>query len=149
MKNLLIRLTLGLHEQDITDKEMVYVQKWLAQGYLVKEDNLYRLPSKYRAGTIMMTQGASGYLQVVGANVRDLYIDEHSLHGAKHGDLVITQRLMGKRGAPSAKVVEVIGKAESYSVAILQTKEQQKGFVDIRNSHPAGIELTPDALAQY
>lgn len=149
MKNLLIRLTLGLHEQDITDEEMIYVQRWLEQGYLVKEEKLYRLPSKYRAGTIMMTQGASGYLQVVGANVRDLYIDEYSLHGAKHGDLVIAQRLMGKRGAPSAKVVEVIGKAESYSVAILQTKEQQKGFVDIRNSHPAGIELTPDELAKY
>ena len=149
MKNLLIRLTLGLYEQDISDKEMKQVQTWLAQGYLVKEEKLYRLPSKYRAGTIMMTKGASGYLQVVGANVRDLYIDEHSLNNAKHGDLVIAQRLMGKRGTPSAKVVEVIGKAESYSVAILTTKDGKKSFVDIRNSHPAGIELTEEALLKY
>ncbi len=149
MKNLLIRLTLGLYEQDISDEEMKQVQTWLTQGYLVKEEKRYRLPSKYRAGTIMMTQGASGYLQVVGANVRDLYIDEHSLNGAKHGDLVIAQRLMGKRGTPSAKVVEVIGKAESYSVAILTTKEGKKSFVDIRNSHPAGIELTEEALLSY
>ena len=149
MKNLLIRLTLGLYEQDISDEEMKQVQTWLAQGYLVKEEKLYRLPSKYRAGTIMMTKGASGYLQVVGANVRDLYIDEHSLNNAKHGDLVIAQRLMGKRGTPSAKVVEVIGKAESYSVAILTTKDGKKSFVDIRNSHPAGIELTEEALLKY
>jgi len=149
VKNLLIRLTLGLYEQDISDEEMKQVQTWLTQGYLVKEEKLYRLPSKYRAGTIMMTQGTSGYLQVVGANVRDLYIDEHSLNKAKHGDLVIAQRLMGKRGTPSAKVVEVIGKAESYSVAILTVKEGQKAFVDIRNSHPAGVELDEETLLKY
>lgn len=149
MKNLLIRLTLGLYAQDITPEEMEHVQQWMAQGYLLKEDKLYRLPSKYRAGTIMMTQATSAYLQVVGANVRDLFIDEHSLNGAKHGDLVIAQRLLGKRGGPSAKVVEVIGKAESYSVAILQTKEQQKGFVDIRTGHPAGIELSTESLEVY
>ncbi len=149
MKNLLIRLTLGLYEQDINDEEMVHVQKWLAQGYLVKEENIYRLPSKYRAGTIMMTKDAAGYLQVVGANVRDLYIDEHSLGGAKHGDLVIAQRLLGKRGGPSAKVIEVIGKAESYSVAILAVKDGQKSMVDIRNNYPAGLELTPDDFAKY
>ncbi len=128
---------------------MEHVQQWMAQGYLLKEDKLYRLPSKYRAGTIMMTQATSAYLQVVGANVRDLFIDEHSLNGAKHGDLVIAQRLLGKRGGPSAKVVEVIGKAESYSVAILQSKEQQKGFVDIRTGHPAGIELSTESLEVY
>ncbi len=149
MKNLLIRLTLGLYAQDITPEEMEHVQQWMAQGYLLKEDKLYRLPSKYRAGTIMMTQATSAYLQVVGANVRDLFIDEHSLNGAKHGDLVIAQRLLGKRGGPSAKVVEVIGKAESYSVAILQSKEQQKGFVDIRTGHPAGIELSTESLEVY
>lgn len=149
MKNLLIRLTLGLYEQDISAEEMEQVKKWQTLGYLTYEDKRYRLPSKYRAGTIMMSQSTSGYLQVVGANVRDLYIDEHNLHGAKHGDLVIAQRLLGKRGAPSAKVLEVIGKAESYSVAILQLKEGERGFVDIRNGYPAGIELTPDALLKY
>ncbi|MDA3945671.1 MAG: ribonuclease R [Helicobacteraceae bacterium] len=149
MKNLLIRLTVGLYEQDITADEMEHVQKWLAQGYLVKEENLYRLPSKYRAGTIMMTQGTAGFLQVVGANVRDLYIDEHSLLDAKHGDLVIAQRLLGKRGGPSAKVVEVIGKAESYSVAILALKDGHKAMLDVRNNYPAGVELTAEDLAKY
>ena len=149
MKNLLIRLTLGLHEQDISDEEKIHVQKWLDLGYLVKEDARYRLPSKYRAGTIMMTQGSGGYLQVVGANVRDLFIDENAMNGAQHGDLVIAQRLLARRGPPSAKVVEVIGKAESYSVAIVVIKESQKALVDIRNSHPAGVELTSEALLSY
>ena len=149
MKNLLIRLTVGLYEQDITEEEMEHVQKWLAQGYLVKEEKLYRLPSKYRAGSIMMAQQGSGYLRVVGANVRDLYIDEHDLGGAKDGDIVIAQRLMGKRGAPSAKVVEVLGRAETYSVAILTVNKGQKGLVDIRTGYPAGVPLSADELAKY
>ena len=149
VKNLLIRLTIGLYEQDITKDEMAQVTEWLSLGYLVHEEKQYRLPSKYRAGTLMMTQTGGAYLQVVGANVRDLFIDESALNGAKHGDLVIAQRLLGKRGAPTAKVVEVIGKAESYSVAILNVKEGLKSFVDIRNSHPAGLELSQEYLASY
>jgi ribonuclease R len=149
VKNLLIRLTVGLYEQDISKDEMDFVQKWLAQGYLVKEDNIFRLPSKYRAGTIMMTQQGSAYLRVVGANVRDLYIDEHSLHDAKDGDLVIAQRLLGQRGSHSAKVVEVLGRAESYSVAMIASKEGQKGLVDIRTGYPAGVAVSASDLAKY
>ncbi len=140
---------MGLYEQDISKDEMEYVQKWLAQGYLVKEEKLYRLPSKYRAGTIMMTQQGSAYLRVVGANVRDLYIDEHSLHDAKDGDLVIAQRLLGQRGSPSAKVIEVLGRVESYSVAMIATKGGQKGLVDIRTGYPAGVTVSAADLAKY
>jgi ribonuclease R len=139
----------GLYEQDIGKDEMDFVQKWLAQGYLVKEDNIFRLPSKYRAGTIMMTQQGSAYLRVVGANVRDLYIDEHSLHDAKDGDLVIAQRLLGQRGSPSAKVVELLGRAESYSVAMITSKEGHKGLVDIRTGYPAGVAVSAADLARF
>jgi len=149
VKNLLIRLTVGLYEQDITEDEMAYVQKWLAQGYLVKEDNIYRLPSKYRAGTIMATQQGAAFLRIVGANVRDLYISEHDLHNAKDGDLVIAQRLLGQRGGPSGKVIEVLGRAESYSVAVLSVKEGYKGLVDIWTGYPVGVPLTPAELDKY
>ncbi|MCJ7765055.1 MAG: RNB domain-containing ribonuclease, partial [Thiovulaceae bacterium] len=149
MKNLLIRLTVGLYEQDISKDEMESVQKWLAQGYLVKEANRYRLPSKYRAGTIMMMQQGSAYLRVVGANVRDLYIDEHSLHDAKDGDLVIAQRLLGHRGGPSAKVVEVLGRAETYSVAMITANEGQKALVDIRTGYPAGVAVSAADIVKY
>ncbi|MGB5965199.1 MAG: ribonuclease R family protein [Sulfurimonadaceae bacterium] len=149
MKNLLIRLTVGLYEQDIDNDEMEHVQKWLAKGYLVKEDKLYRLPSKYRAGSIMMMKQGSAFLRVVGANVRDLYIDEHDLYDAKDGDIVIAQRLMGKRGGPSAKVIEVLGRAETYSVAMLTVKEGHKSLVDIRTGYPAGVPLSADELAKY
>jgi ribonuclease R len=149
MKSLLVRLTLGLYDQDVTDEERPYVNEWLQEGLLVHEEQRYRLPSKYRAGTIGTVQNDTAYLQVVGANVRDLFIDSEHLLDAKEGDLVIAQRLMGKRGAPSAKIVKIVGRAESYSVAYVTIKEGHKSLVDIRTEYPAGVPMSPSELAQY
>ena len=150
MKSLLVRLTLGLYDQDITDDERASVDDWMQKELLVHENGRYRLPSKYRAGTIAMSQGSSGaYLQVLGANVRDLFIDEHDLGDAKEGDLAIVQRRLGRRGAPTAKVVEVVGRAETYSVAYLRIKDTQRLILDIRNDHPAGVVVTPEEMVRF
>jgi ribonuclease R len=150
MKSLLLRLTLGLYEQDIAKDEKALVDQWLGQGLLVKEENVYRLPSQYRAGTIAMNQAGKGaYLQVLGANVRDLFIDEHDLGDAKEGDLAIVKRLLGRRGKPSAKIVAVVGRAESYSVAYIKVQNGTRSILDIRNDYPAGVQLGADELASY
>jgi len=149
LKSLLIRLTLGLHGQDITDKEQSLVQEWLDEGILLHEGDIYRLPSKYRAGTVSTVQNGTAYLQVLGANVRDLFIDAPYLGDAKEGDLVIAQRLLGRRGAPSAKIIKTVGRAESYSVAIVRVKDGHKGLVDIRNGYPAGVPMSSEELSRY
>lgn len=149
MKSLLIRLTLGLHEQDITDKEQPLVRKWLDEGILLHEGNIYRLPSKYRAGTISTVQNGTAYLQVLGVSVRDLFIDAPYLGDAKEGDLVIAQRLLGRRGAPSAKIIKTVGRAESYSVAVIRIKDGHKSLLDIRNGYPAGVPMSSEELSRY
>lgn len=149
MRSLLIRLTLGLHEQDVAEKERVFIREWLDEGLLLHEDGIYRLPSKFRAGTISTVQNGTAYLQVLGVAVRDLFIDADHLGEAKEGDLVIVQRLLGRRGAPSAKIIKHVGRAESYSVAYLQVKDTHKSLVDIRNGYPAGVPMSHQELAQY
>jgi ribonuclease R len=149
VKTLLVRLTAGLYDQDITADERPIVEKWQQQGYLVREENRYRLPSKFRAGSVTITQEGNAYLQVLGAYVRDLFIQAADLNGAKEGDLVIVQRLLGRRGAPSAKVVEVVGRAETFSVAYVVTKEEAKSIVDIRTGYPAGVAMSPRKLDSY
>ena len=150
MKSLLVRLTVGLYEQDVAENEKAVVEQWLREGLLVKEDGIYRLPSKYRAGTIAMNQAGSGaYLQVLGAYVHDLFIDEKDLGDAKEGDMAIVQRLLGRRGKPSAKVVAVVGRAETYSVAYIKIQNGVRTVLDIRNDYPAGVEIAADALASY
>ncbi len=150
MKSLLVRLTQGLYEQDITDGERPLVEEWHSRGVLEHEDGVYRLPSQYRAGVVSMPQSGSGaWLQVLGANVRDLFVDEHDLGGAQDGDLVIVRRRLGRRGTPSAKVVLVVGRAESYGVAYVTVRNGVKSVLDIRNDHPAGVMLDPAELARY
>ena len=150
MKSLLVKLTLGLYEQDIADDERPQIDAWLAQGLLVKEGDIYRLPSKYRAGTVALNQNGEGaYLQVLGANVRDLFIPDEDLSGAKEGDLAIVQRRLGRRGVPSAKVIEIVGRAESYSVAYIRVKNGVKSILDIRNDHPAGVTAAPEQLQRF
>jgi len=119
LKSLLIRLTHGLSEQDISPKELSYVNLWLTKKYLTKKDNVYKFNSKYRAGTLGIVQKATAYLNVIGENVRDLFIGEGDLGEAKEGDLIIAQRLLGKRGTPSAKIAEIVGRELTYSIRLL------------------------------
>lgn len=149
MKSLLIRLTLGLYDQDIKPDERPHVDEWLAKNYLIKEGNLYRFHSKYRAGEITLAQNGTAYLNSIGLNVKDLFIDEGDLGNAQNGDLVIAKRLLAKRGTPSAKVIEVVGRAQTYSVAFIAHKNSHKSLLDIKTLHPAGVVMTPDELASY
>jgi ribonuclease R len=149
VKSLLIRLTLGLHDQDITPDERLHVNEWLKKGYLLQEGKLYRFHSKYRAGEITLAQNQTAYLNNIGLNIKDLFIDAGDLDEAKNGDLVIAKRLLAKRGTPSAKVVEVVGHAQTYSVAFVAIKENHKSLLDIKTLHPAGVVMDLAELNSY
>ncbi len=149
MKSLLIRLTLGLSEQDIKDDEKSFVENFLAKKYLTYKNNIYKFNSKYRAGTLGLVQNGTAYLNVIGELMRDLFIGEGDLHNAKEGDLVIAQRILGKRGTPSAKIVEVVGRAISYSIGYIIKKDSLNSLVDLKTEFPVGVELTREELDKY
>jgi len=149
MKSLLIRLTHGLSEQDITAEELKYVNDFLAKEYITKKDNVYKFNSKYRAGTLGLVQNGTAYLNVIGEYVRDLFIDDVETSKATEGDLIIAQRLLGKRGTPSAKIVEVVGRAQTYSVAYIVSKGGRKFLIDLKTEFPAGVEISEDELNLY
>jgi len=149
MRSLLLRLSLGLHKQDILESEQPFIQEWLQKKIILQEADKFRFHSKYRAGTISTIQNSSAYLQAIGLYTRDLLIESENLNEAKEGDLVIVMRLMGRRGTPQAKVVEIVGRAISYSVAYITLKEGKKSIVDIKTEYPAGVPLKPQELELY
>ncbi len=149
MKSLLIKLTLGLSEQDIGTEEKVHIDNFLAKKYLTHKNNIYKFNSKYRAGTLGLIQNSTAYLNIIGELTRDLFIGEGDLGDAKEGDLVIAQRLLGKRGKPSAKIVEVVGRAISYSIGYIILKDGTKSLVDIKTDYPTGVEITPEELNSH
>ncbi len=141
MKSLLIRLTHGLYDQDIANDEREFVDQWYSMKLLTHEEGKYQFASQYRAGTISLALERGAYLQTIGESIRDHFIDSANLMGAKNGDLVIAQRLLGKRGGPQAKVVVIAGRSETFSVAVVSSRNGALGLYDIRTSHPAGFAI--------
>lgn len=149
MKNLLIKLTHGLSTQDVLREDQKKIDDFLEKGYISLKDDYYRFNSKYRAGSLSLMQQDSAYLNVIGENIRDLFIEDIESYKVSQGDLVIAQRLLGKKGVPSAKIVEIVGRIQSYSVAYIISKNQKNSLVDIKNDHPIGIELPQQELDNY
>lgn len=142
MKSLLIRLTHGLFTQDIASEEQESIQQWYGMKILTLEEGKYQFASQYRAGILSSVQPTGAYLQTIGESVRDHFIDISYLNGARAGDMVIAQRLLGRRGGPSAKVIVVVGRSETFSIGILVSKNDQLIMQDIRTSQTIPISLS-------
>ncbi|WP_428738178.1 RNB domain-containing ribonuclease [Sulfurimonas sp.] len=147
MKSLLIKLTHGLSEQDISEHEQQTIQPWYAAGYLTRKNNVYQFHSKYRAGTLGLVQQSSAYLHVIGENVKDLFIEDIGV--ATEGDLIIAKRLLGKRGTPAAVIAEVVGREQTYSIGYIIEKYDHRSLVDIKTDHPIGAEFSVDELNSH
>ncbi|MCF6310523.1 MAG: ribonuclease R [Sulfurimonas sp.] len=138
-----------MSEQDISADELPHVNDFLVKKYITKKDNIYKFNSKYRAGTLGLVQKGTAYLNVIGENIKDLFIGEGDLDKANEGDLIIAQRLLGKRGTPSAKIAEIVGRAETYSVAYILSKDGRKSLVDLKTEYPTGVEISEKDLNTY
>ncbi len=147
MKSLLIKLTHGLSEQDITEHESTLLQEWLTKTYLTYKNGIYKFHSKYRAGTLGLVQNNTAYLHVIGENVKDLFIEDIGV--ATEGDLLIAKRLLGKRGTPAAVIAEVVGREQSYSIAYIIEKYEHRSLVDLKTEHPIGAEFSVEELNSY
>lgn len=141
MKSLLIRLTHGLFQQDIAPDEQELINQWHSLKILSFDEGKFQFTSQYRAGIVSNVQASGAYLQTIGESVRDHFIDVSYLNGAKAGDLVIAQRLLGKRGGPSAKVIIVVGRSETFSVGLLTHKSGHLEMHDIRTSQNIPLSL--------
>jgi ribonuclease R len=141
MKSLLIRLTHGLFKQDVTPDEQELINQWHSMKILEFNEGKYQFLSQYRAGIVSNVQASGAYLQTIGESIRDHFIDVSYLNGAKAGDLVIAQRLLGKRGGPSAKVIVIVGRSETFSIGIISFKSGQLVLQDIRTSQAIGFSL--------
>lgn len=149
MKSLLIRLSIGLYKIDILPQEQALINEWLLKKYIIEKNNFLKFHSKYRAGKISLVDENGAYLQSIGLNVRDMKIPKEDLLNALSGDLVITKRILGKRGIPSAKVVEIVGRASAQSVAFVSIKDGHKVLLDIKTLYPANIIMDIDKLNNY
>ncbi len=148
MKHLLTKLSLGLHQEDLAKEFTPFVEDLLRKGYIKLQQDTYKLNSKYRFGSITLDNDKTGaYLHAYGEAIRDIFIAKEDLKEAENGDIVVLQRYIAKKGPPSGKVIEILGREESYGVGVVIEKEGKKSLVDIRTLHPVGIPLTEEEIA--
>ena len=111
MKHLLTKLSLGLHKEDLSKQFIPFVEDLLHKGYIKLLGDTYRLNSKYRFGSITLTNEKKGaYLHAYGEAIKDIFIAKEDMQEAKSGDIVVVQRYIAKKGPPSGKVVEILGR---------------------------------------
>lgn len=146
-KALLTRLSVGLYAQDVMPGEWIYINEWLEKKYIIRQGNIYRFHSKYRAGEIFRVVQDKGYLRSIVKSVKDIAIDKADMHGAKEGDLVIVKRILSNRAG--AKVVEVLGCAKIYSVGYVALREGVKAVLDIKTQNQVTVSLSQEELQNY
>ncbi len=138
MKSLLVRLSNSLASIDIKEDEKSFVDELVEKNYVNKNGDIYKLNSLYKFGTISLAQNKNAYLSIIGEDARDLFIED--VGEAKDGDIVIAQRILTKRAQPSAFIVKIIGKAQTYRIAYVQVQNNQKLLLDMKTSHPIDFD---------
>ena len=98
------------------------------------------LPKNYVTGTIDMKQGGKAYVIPHEEGREDIQISPNNTHHALHGDtvkvLMFPQRKMHK---PEGQVVEIIKRAKSRFVGVLQ-KQERFAFM-VRDSRTMNVDI--------
>ncbi|MCF6201107.1 MAG: ribonuclease R [Hydrogenimonas sp.] len=149
MRAFLTRISKGSLKSDI-EKEFLPLLEELLREHIVKEvGETVKLDGKYRAGTVNLLPSGTAFLEMIGAEGRDLLIEPKNLYGAKNGDYVIARRLFGKSGRPSAKVVKVVQPAFVYSVGYIKRTESGLMPFHIKTDLPMELKSSIADLSEH
>jgi ribonuclease R len=118
LKEFAYKLIKGIARKDIPRDKRDIVNDLIALK-IVSDGKIIKLKSKYRIGKLDITKKGIGFLEVWGVKEKDLLIESWDINGAGKGDIVIAQKLFNKKSRPKAKVVYILEKAFSVTIAYL------------------------------
>ncbi|NPA58887.1 MAG: RNB domain-containing ribonuclease, partial [Epsilonproteobacteria bacterium] len=149
MKNFLNKLISGIKLSDIPEEFTDIYNKLNQQKALKIKMGEVKLDSKFRIGTLDVSQKGTGYLDSFDeSRSRDLMIEDFNFNGAYKGDIVLAKRLFSKRGA-KAKVVLILKRAFAVSIAYT---EKVDGVILVKNVKTAlavNVAASQKALKEY
>ena len=147
IKELLLKITRGIDKKDIITSDQELIDSLVRAGSVKQKDNIYKLDSKYRFGTIDVSRSGTGYLSdFEEKESKDLIIDSFDLNKAVKGDIVLVKRVFKKGGRPKAKVIEILKK--EFEVIVVFTKaidKQVLGF-NIKTELPVTLAASQKYL---
>ncbi len=126
-----IQITRGCLPIDIEPEDREAFEYLQKVGALQEIDGLYKLGNLYRAGRVYIGKDGRGYLEAEQKEQKDLLIEPDDLADAGMDDMVVAKRIIARRGRASAKVVAVIKRAHTYTIAY--SYKDENGNFELRN----------------
>jgi len=127
----------GCFASDIEQEDQNSFQELQRIGAIEEVDGLWRLNSLYRAGRLYLGKDGRGYVEAAFKEQKDLLIEPDYLGDAKHGDTVVTKRIIARRGRASGKVVAVITKSHLFTIAYTHRDAQGNfSILNLRTGEP-------------
>ena len=130
MIEFLLTLDHGVTNEEIPSEFSSLLNDLLRLKAVKLKKNIYQLDSRYRAGTIDIAFGGTGFVKTItNKQMKDLLVEANDTNGALRGDLVVVKRLHTKQGRPKAKVIYIAKRKHASS--LVYTKIQHKRIVGV------------------
>ena len=141
MIELLLALERGALKEEIPSEFSSLINDLVRLKAVKLKKNTYVLDSRYRAGSIDIAWGGTGFVKTyANKQMKDLLVEAGDTNGAMRGDIVIVKRLHTKQGRPKAKVI-YIAKRKHVS-SLVYTKVQHKRVVGVNMKTTLVQEIT-------
>jgi len=142
LKEFLSQLSSGLKSSEIPLDFQPLINHLIKLKAVKKLNDSYKLNSKYKIGTIDLSQSGTGFLKLLNDDEnRDILIESSNLLGANRGDIVVAKRVFTKaKTRAKAKVILILQRERNFSV--VYTKVQQNRIVGINISTTLPLDIT-------
>ena len=149
MIEFLLALSHGVTNEEISSEFSSLINDLVRLKAVKLKQGKYTLDSRYRAGTIDVTFGGTGFVKTcANKQMKDLLVEASDTNGAMRGDIVIVKRLHTKQGRPKAKVIYIAKRKNATSLVYTKVQHKRVVGVNVKTTLVQNITATQKSLKQ-
>ncbi len=149
MIELLLALSHGVANEEVPSEFSSLINDLVRLKAVKLKKGMYVFDSRYRAGTIDIAFGGTGFVKTYGnKQLKDLLVETNDTNGAMRGDVVIVKRLHTKQGRPKAKVIYIAKRKHASSIVYTKMQHKRVVGVNVKTTLVQEITATQKSLKQ-
>lgn len=149
MIEFLLALSQGVIDEEIPSEFSSLLNDLLRLKAVKLKHGSYQLDSRYRAGTIDIAFGGTGFVKTIAnKQMKDLLVEANDTNGAMRGDLVVIKRLHTKQGRPKAKVIYIAKRKHASSLVYTKIQHKRVVGVNIKNALVQNLTASQKSLKE-
>ncbi|HIP45034.1 MAG TPA: VacB/RNase II family 3'-5' exoribonuclease [Sulfurospirillum arcachonense] len=149
MIELLLALERGASNEEIPSEFSSLINDLVRLKAVKLKKSTYVLDSRYRAGTIDIAWGGTGFVKTyTNKQMKDLLVEAGDTNGAMRGDIVIVKRLHTKQGRPKAKVIYIAKRKHASSLVYTKVQHKRVVGVNLKTTLVQEISASQKSLKQ-